>query len=141
MADCDSQECINARMAFQAAKNKILSLCSQIKQLRADLESKNKQADNARNFMLALLLLAAALAAFLPWPFSLFVTGGVLLAAAILAGVMIGFLIQANNIEADISKLQEELVAARKAFDKAVADVMKACGPDCWDDLNQPPCP
>lgn len=89
----------------------------------------------------ALLVILTVMIGLIPPPLINWIVGGILAAIAFWVGLAVACLTQINSYEKQISEAQDELTAARDEFDKAAAEVMEACGPECWDALNQPPCP
>jgi len=142
MANCDSPECLQALARLQEARNRILSLCSIIEQLRGDQSSKRAL---MAGLLLAMLALLAALAWALSIPFPLSLIAIIPIAAALAAlviwwGILAG---QVSSIEGQISDVQLSLSEARNGFSNAVSEVMATCDPECWDlvDFDQPECP
>ena len=121
---CDTPECSQALARLQAARNAILSLCSQISQLRASAAILDSQARTWGTLAGVFLALAAA-AIGIPIPILNWVIAALLLAAALtFAIIAINFAARLGEVNRQITALLEELVAAREAFDKAVTDVM-----------------
>lgn len=138
---CDTPECSQALARLQAARNAILSLCSQISQLRASAAILDSQARTWGTLAGVFLALAAA-AIGIPIPILNWVIAALLLAAALtFAIIAINFAARLGEVNRQITALLEELVAAREAFDKAVTDVMANCPSECWGILDQPTCP
>lgn len=136
---CDTPECSQALARLQAARNAILRLCSQITQLRASAAS----FDLLMKAMLAVATIMVAIGtAALAIPFLGAIVAAIFYGiAAVFAGLAAYFAARSGIINGQISALEEELVAAREAFDKAVADVMANCPSECWGVLDQPACP
>jgi hypothetical protein len=142
MANCDSPECLQALTRLQEARNRILSLCSIIEQLRADQESRRA---TMTSLMLAILATLAALVWVLTLPFPFDLIAGIAV-GIVLAGLLIAWsvlLSQVNNLEKEISEIQLSLSEARNGFSNAVSEVMATCDPECWNlvDFDQPECP
>ncbi|MBN2624808.1 MAG: hypothetical protein JXA83_15625 [Acidimicrobiales bacterium] len=140
MANCDEGECAQALARAVEARNRILSICSELDQIRKD-----QSAHRALAMLLvaaAVMMLAAALALLtLPWPFNLLAA----IPAAVAAGLLIAFGVQMGIVaslqQAAIDAVQR-LGAARAELDAAVATVMDECDAECWAlvDLDQPAC-
>lgn len=143
MGKCDEGECLQALTRLQAARNRILSLCDLITQLRADQEAHRAM---VKLYEMTLLLLAGlgAWAWFLlPPPLNGI---GVAVLALTAIGVLIALVVQQNAIarlELLIIDTNQNLLTARSDLDSAVAEVMATCDPECWSlvDMDQPACP
>ena len=140
MANCDEGECAQALARAVQARNRILSICSELDQIRKDQSAH-------RALALALVAIAGLMAGVamallaLPWPFNLLAA----IPAAIALGLLIAFGVQ-MGIVASLQKAAidavQRLGAARAEFDAAVATVMDECDAECWElvDLDQPAC-
>ena len=140
MANCNEGECGQALARVVEARNRILSICSELDQIRKD-----QSAHRALALVLlasAMMMLGAALALLaLPWPFSLLAA----IPAAIAAGLLVAFAVQLGivaNLQQRAIDAFQRLGAARAELDAAVATVMDECDAECWElvDLDQPPC-
>jgi hypothetical protein len=132
---CDTPECSAAIARLQAARNRILSLCDRLSQLRASASSFNALAAS----MLAIAGVMAGLGtAVLP---NLIAAIAFWIAAALFAGLAVYFAVRSGIINGQINDVEQEMVAAREEFDKAVTEVMKNCPSECWGVLDQPLCP
>lgn len=137
-AQCDSPECVQALKHLQNARNKVLSLCSQLAQLRASAAG----FDSLMKAMLAvatgMLAVAAAVGAvpLLGW----IAAAPFLALAAVFLALAIYFATRSALINGQISDLEQQLVAAQNQFNDAVSEVMANCPPECWGDLNMPAC-
>jgi pilus assembly protein TadC len=136
--DCDTPECVAAHEHLQEARNTILTLCEDLEALRKKKEGYLASSALFLSMATATATVAKNLIGQFPWgtivAILLFVLAGIL---AAIAGV---FFALALALDDDIKKLEDELAAARKDFDAAVEEVMKACPSECWGDLNQPNC-
>jgi hypothetical protein len=138
MANCDSQECVQALMKLQAARNLILSLCSQLEQLRASAASFDAL---VKMFMdIAKLMLALALAAAAIPVLGLLWAAAFLILALIATAMAAYFGSKSALINGQIKDVEDALVDARNAFTNAATEVMAACPQECWEELNQPSC-
>ena len=137
-SQCDSPECVQAHKHLQDARNKVLSLCSQLEQLRASAAG----FDSLMKAMLALatgmLALAAAVAAIpvLGW----IVAAPFLALALVFLTLAVYFATRSALINGQIHDLEQQLAAAQNEFTNAVSEVMASCPPECWGDLNLPTC-
>lgn len=136
---CDTPECSQAIGRLQAARNRILSLCDRLTQLRASAAS----FDLLMKAMLAISAAMLALAvASLTVPVLGWVAGVIFgaIATTFLAAA-IYFAARSGIINGEITAVELEMVAAREEFDKAVLEVMANCPSECWGVLDQPLCP
>jgi hypothetical protein len=139
MAECDSQECVQALTRLQNARNAILSLCSELEQLRASAASFDALMKAMLAVASAMLALAAAA---LTIPILGWIAAAVFFAiAAVFAGLAVYFATRSGIINGQINQLENDLSAARQTFSNAAAEVMATCPQECWGDLNQPSCP
>jgi hypothetical protein len=139
MTTCDSQECIQALTRLQLAKNEILSLCSQLEQLRASAASFDSLVKLFLAIASAMLITAGALSTI---PIIGWILAAVFVILAAIATAMAAYFASRSAlINGQINDLEKELAAARDAFANAVAEVMATCPPECWGELDQPTCP
>ncbi|MBV7326988.1 hypothetical protein KFU94_01745 [Chloroflexi bacterium TSY] len=137
-AECNSPECVQARMRLQAARNKILSICSKLDQLRKSLSSWNTAIAVLLGVISALVIAAGSV---FPIPVVGPFAAAFLLGVAGLLLLLVGlFALFANNLRTQVSDAERELAAANDAFANAVEEVMATCPPECWEGLDQPRC-
>ncbi len=138
MADCNDPECVQARIRLQEARNTILAICSVIEQLEAVAKRINTTIAAISAAILGLLLVLDKV-----WQVPVVgqILGWALVAAiGILTGLLLGFMIVASQLSSQLKAEREKLAAANEAFANAAAEVMAACPPECWEDLDQPQC-
>ena len=140
MANCDEGECAQALARAAQARNRILSICSELDQIRKD-QSAHRALALALAAAAALMVGVVLALLSLPWPFNLLAA----IPAVIALGLMIAFGVQMGIVaslqQAAIDAVQR-LGAARAELDAAVATVMDECDAECWElvDLDQPVC-
>jgi hypothetical protein len=135
--DCLSEECASARAKLEAARNEIIRLCERIKFLKGERDAARAMAIVLGAMAAVMLALGVVLVATIFFGILAAIFFGLGLLFLTLQALFLGLVVRLNG---QITDAEAQLDVASKAFQSAVAEVMKNCPSECWGDLVMPTC-